>query len=92
MFSCFLCFQEYRLGLNHSQKDPGSGKNSSRIQGVEKYRIRIRNTALVEGALTIMDNTGTVMILKKFLSLDCHASSPSALVSRRHQQPLSQQE
>jgi hypothetical protein len=49
-FSCFICFQEQSLSLIHSQKDPGSGKNSSRIQGVKKHRIqrvkkhRIHNT------------------------------------------------
>jgi hypothetical protein len=26
-------------------RDPSSGKNPSRIQGVKKHRIRIRNTA-----------------------------------------------
>jgi hypothetical protein len=36
-------FQEQSLSLNH--KDPGSGKNSSRIQVVKKHRIRIRNIA-----------------------------------------------
>jgi hypothetical protein len=39
LFPCCLCFKEQSLRLSHSQKDPGSGKNSSRIQGVKKHRI-----------------------------------------------------
>jgi hypothetical protein len=40
LFFCFLCFQEQSLSLSHSQKDPESGKKSSRIPVKKKHRIQ----------------------------------------------------